>query len=94
LLRPLFKIKNAQGQTVLRIEGPICTFSMCGSDVKFKVINKKSGKSNPAKIIILIINSYFFIKVMSRDSMVQVGTISKQWSGLLNELLTDADHFC
>ena len=32
-------------------------------------------------------------KVMSRDSTVQVGTISKQWSGLLNELLTDADHF-
>lgn len=33
-------------------------------------------------------------KVMSRDATVQVGTISKQWSGLLNELLTDADHFC
>lgn len=106
LLRPLFKVKNAAGQTVLRIEvnnahrilastssklashfqcqvdppinndynrfsllqGPVCTFSLCGSDVKFKV--------------------------MSRDSTVQVGTISKQWSGLLNELLTDADHFC
>ena len=68
LLRPLFKIKNANGETVLRIEGPVCTFSMCGSDVKFKVL--------------------------SRDSTVQVGTICKQWSGLLNELLTDADHFC
>ena len=33
-------------------------------------------------------------KVLSRDSTVQVGTICKQWSGLLNELLTDADHFC
>ena len=68
LFRPLFKIKNANGETVLRIEGPVCTFSMCGSDVKFKVL--------------------------SRDSTVQVGTICKQWSGLLNELLTDADHFC
>lgn len=33
---PTFAIKNASGDTVLRIEGPLCTFSMCG-DVEFKV---------------------------------------------------------
>jgi len=67
LFKPVFKVKNANHETVLRIEGPVCTFSLCGSDVKFKVL--------------------------SRDGTVQVGTISKQWSGLLTELLTDADHF-
>lgn len=33
---PSFAIKNETGQTVLRIEGPLCTFSFCG-DVEFKV---------------------------------------------------------
>lgn len=36
ILTPQFKIKNAAGDTVLKIEGPICTFSICG-DVEFKV---------------------------------------------------------
>ncbi|KAL5291678.1 hypothetical protein ACFFRR_010840 [Megaselia abdita] len=33
---PSFKIKNHSGETVLRIEGPFCTFSLCG-DVEFQV---------------------------------------------------------
>lgn len=33
---PSFAIKNHNGETVLRIEGPMCTFSICG-DVEFKV---------------------------------------------------------
>jgi len=36
ILTPQFSIKNAAGDTVLKIEGPICTFSICG-DVEFKV---------------------------------------------------------
>jgi hypothetical protein len=36
ILTPMFRIKNAAGDTVLKIEGPICTFSMCG-DVEFEV---------------------------------------------------------
>lgn len=36
ILSPQFSIKNAAGDTVLRIEGPFCTFTMCG-DVEFKV---------------------------------------------------------
>jgi len=67
IFTPKFKIKNSAGQTVLKIEGPLCVFSCLGSDVEFKVL--------------------------SRDKTAQVGTISKQWSGLLTELLTDADHF-
>lgn len=35
---PAFSIKNHNGETVLRIEGPFCTFSLCG-DVDFKVID-------------------------------------------------------
>lgn len=36
LLFPNFLVKNAIGDTVLRIEGPLCTFTICG-DVEFKV---------------------------------------------------------
>jgi hypothetical protein len=36
ILTPQFHIKNAAGDVVLKIEGPICTFSICG-DVEFKV---------------------------------------------------------
>ncbi|KAG8281075.1 hypothetical protein J6590_066734 [Homalodisca vitripennis] len=35
ILAPAFSIKNAAGDTVLRIEGPVCTMSICGSDVEF-----------------------------------------------------------
>ncbi|XP_004525584.1 phospholipid scramblase 1 isoform X1 [Ceratitis capitata] len=35
---PSFRIKNHIGDTVLRIEGPVCTFTMCG-DVEFKVVS-------------------------------------------------------
>lgn len=38
LCSPAFRIKNAAGEVVLRIEGPFCTFSLCG-DVEFKVIS-------------------------------------------------------
>ncbi|KAF2883007.1 hypothetical protein ILUMI_23145 [Ignelater luminosus] len=63
---PAFSIKNPTGDTVLRIEGPFCTMSICG-DVEFKV--------------------------MSADGSTQVGKISKQWSGLMREMFTDADYF-
>jgi len=36
ILTPQFNVKNAAGDTVLKIEGPICTYSICG-DVEFKV---------------------------------------------------------
>lgn len=66
LISPKFKIQNAAGETVLRIEGPFCTYSICG-DVDFQVYSK--------------------------DGSVQVGKITKQWSGLAREAFTDADHF-
>ena len=37
ILSPSFDLKDQSGQTVLKIEGPICTFSICG-DVEFKVL--------------------------------------------------------
>lgn len=36
IFTPQFSIKDTSGNTVLRIEGPFCTFSICG-DVEFKV---------------------------------------------------------
>ncbi|KAH8415635.1 hypothetical protein KR222_006957 [Zaprionus bogoriensis] len=43
---PSFRILNHVGDTVLRIEGPFCTFSLCG-DVEFNVVSltgEKVGK--------------------------------------------------
>lgn len=36
LCYPHYSVKNHNGETVLRIEGPLCK-SSCGGDVKFKV---------------------------------------------------------
>lgn len=66
LFCPSFAIKNNTGETVLRIEGPFCTMSICG-DVEFKVV--------------------------SADGNTELGKISKQWSGLIREMFTDADYF-
>lgn len=44
LCYPSFAIKNHSGETVLRIEGPICTFSICG-DVEFKVNTPSYGQT-------------------------------------------------
>lgn len=63
---PYFSIKNSYGDTVLRIEGPFCTWSICGKDVEFRIL--------------------------TMDGM-EIGKISKQWSGLARELFTDADFF-
>lgn len=67
ILIPRFRVKDAAGNIVLRIEGPCCTMSCCGSDVDFQVL--------------------------SADGAVEVGKISKKWSGLAKELFTDADNF-
>ena len=67
ILSPKYSIKDAQGNTALTIEGPMCTSSICGSDVEFQVL--------------------------SPDGSTEVGKISKQWSGLLREVFTDADLF-
>lgn len=64
---PQFKIKDAAGNVVLRIKGPCCTMSCCGTDVEFQVL--------------------------SADGTVEVGRISKKWSGLVREMYTDADNF-
>ncbi len=42
MFQPKFVIKNAQGDVVLRMEGPFCTFSICGN-VEFKVLSRDGG---------------------------------------------------
>jgi hypothetical protein len=37
ILKPEFVVKDAAGNSILRIVGPFCTWSMCG-DVEFEVI--------------------------------------------------------
>lgn len=46
IFSPSFSIKNEAGETVLKIEGPCCTFSICGA-VEFKLMTldgKQVGK--------------------------------------------------
>lgn len=66
LLYPKFNLKDAAGNTVLKIEGPLCPMSLGCGQVVFRVTNKNG---------------------------VSVGTISKEWSGVVRELFTDADYF-
>ncbi|KAK8729745.1 hypothetical protein OTU49_008295 [Cherax quadricarinatus] len=66
ILAPKYTVRNSSDDVILRIEGPICTWSLCG-DVEFKVL--------------------------SADGDVQVGKISKQWTGLVKEAFTDSDNF-
>ncbi|XP_054167099.1 phospholipid scramblase 2-like [Oppia nitens] len=45
---PKFRVENSFGECVLRIEGPFCTFSMCG-DVEFQILSR-DGSVNVGKI--------------------------------------------
>lgn len=48
LCTPQFSVKDHNGDTVLRIEGPLCTFSFCG-DVEFQVLSV-DGSTEVGKI--------------------------------------------
>ncbi|XP_045527319.1 phospholipid scramblase 1 isoform X2 [Pieris brassicae] len=48
IFKPCYVIKNATGEVVLKIKGPVCTFSICG-DVKFNVYSK-DGETKVGKI--------------------------------------------
>lgn len=43
ILTPTFAIKNAAGDTVLKLEGPMCRFQLCG-DVSFKVLSRDGSE--------------------------------------------------
>lgn len=49
LCSPSYKICNAAGDTVLKIQGPFCTFSICG-DVEFSVLSR-DGTTQVGKIV-------------------------------------------
>ncbi|XP_011554698.1 phospholipid scramblase 1 isoform X2 [Plutella xylostella] len=48
ICKPEFVIKDAAGDVVLRIKGPVCTFSICG-DIEFKVYSR-DGETKVGKI--------------------------------------------
>lgn len=66
IIIPKFDIRNAEDETMLKMEGPCIKCRLC-SDVQFDVYSK--------------------------DKETTVGRVSKQWSGLGKEFLTDADNF-
>lgn len=49
ICEPKYSIKDGQGNVVLTIEGPVCTFTICGSDVEFKVLSP-DGSTEVGKI--------------------------------------------
>jgi len=48
ILFPCFHIKDSTGEVILKIEGPLCTFSLCG-DVEFKILSR-DGQTQVGKI--------------------------------------------
>lgn len=59
ICEPKFTVKNASGDVVLRIEGPFCTYGICG-DVEFQVSfqfqleNSIFAKKNPFMTFLLL----------------------------------------
>lgn len=49
ILEPKYSVKDAEGNVVLRIEGPMCTFSICGRYVEFNVLTP-DGSTEVGKI--------------------------------------------
>jgi len=55
---PKFSVKNSSGDSVLRIEGPFCTYSICG-DVEFEVLSlDKSTKVTIDNLFYFILNLF------------------------------------
>ena len=48
MCEPQFVVKDQDGNVALRIEGPFCTYSICG-DVEFKVLSP-DGSTEVGKI--------------------------------------------
>jgi len=48
ICEPKFVVKNSTGEVVLRIEGPFCTYGICG-DVEFQILSN-DGSSKVGKI--------------------------------------------
>lgn len=68
ILSPTWKLKDALGNAVLKIEGPMCVCTICpGQNVNFALTSAATGQ--------------------------EIGKISKEWSGWVRELFTDADSF-
>ncbi len=75
ILSPSFSVKDASGNTILKIEGPFCTFSMCG-DVEFAVSSSLSLTPfvwKPVTFFFLYFLSIFYLLTYS------TGEISYYW---------------
>ena len=44
MLHPRYTIRDDRGNCVLKVEGPICTWSCFGSDVEFKVLSADGSR--------------------------------------------------
>ena len=44
VLHPRYTIRDDRGNCVLKVEGPICTWSCFGSDVEFKVLSADGSR--------------------------------------------------
>lgn len=63
---PSFSIRDARGETQLKIKGPFCTQSCLGAPVSFNIVAKNE---------------------------LCIGSVTKVWSGLIQEYFTDTDNF-
>lgn len=66
LFHPKFRVEDASGEVVMRIEGPFWKVS-CGESIDFSIL--------------------------SADASCLIGKIRKLWSGLANEVFSDAENY-
>lgn len=95
---PKFKILNAARDCVLRIEGKtfvsVCGINQFSFSITFEIdFNFEIYSSFLGPLCTMAMCGDVEFQILSSDGGVQIGKITKQWSGLVKEVFTDADNF-
>ena len=89
LQNPKYSIRDAQGNEVLTIFGPVCQINCC-SDVDFQVQTSFFNRYDLKRFKTLI---YLYIRQILTNSGDTIGQVTKNFTGALKEIFTDADTF-
>ncbi|KAG7526452.1 hypothetical protein JOB18_040354 [Solea senegalensis] len=84
---PKFIVTNENCEPVLKIHGPFCGWSFL-PDVDFELDRRPTPTHD-----VLFVLSVTYPQILTMDEVSKIGKISKQWTGLLREVFTDADNF-
>lgn len=92
-LHPNYLIKNHYGEGVLRIKGPLVQSHLLGN-IEFTVKpSLQLNKDFKCVLVRIYLNSHSYHLQIKQMDGAEIGKISKKWTGLAQELFTDASHF-